>query len=65
MSCSPEDSLDLLERRGRKTAAELEIAVLRLPSLGNFPISIRSRPNRACNCAGSSRPADPWASPMR
>jgi adenosylcobyric acid synthase len=32
----PEDSLDLLERRGRKTTAELEIAVLRLPSLSNF-----------------------------
>jgi adenosylcobyric acid synthase len=32
----PEDSLDLLERRGRKGGAELEIAVLRLPSLSNF-----------------------------
>ena len=32
----PEDSLDLLERRGRKADAELEIAVLRLPSLSNF-----------------------------
>ena len=32
----PEDSLDLLERRGRKTGAELEIAVLKLPSLSNF-----------------------------
>jgi len=32
----PEDSLDLLERRGRKPTAELEIAVLRLPSLSNF-----------------------------
>ncbi len=32
----PEDSLDLLERRGRKQAAELEIAVVRLPSLSNF-----------------------------
>jgi len=32
----PEDSLDLLERRGRKPAAELTIAVLRLPSLSNF-----------------------------
>ncbi len=32
----PEDSLDLLERRGRKREAELEIAVLRLPSLSNF-----------------------------
>ncbi|MFO7629246.1 MAG: cobyric acid synthase [Prochlorococcaceae cyanobacterium] len=32
----PEDSLDLLERRGRKQDAELEIAVLRLPSLSNF-----------------------------
>ena len=32
----PEDSLDLLERRGRKAGAELEIAVLRLPSLSNF-----------------------------
>ena len=32
----PEDSLDLLERRGRKRDAELEIAVLRLPSLSNF-----------------------------
>ena len=32
----PEDSLDLLERRGRKGEAELTIAVLRLPSLSNF-----------------------------
>ena len=32
----PEDSLDLLERRGRKANAELEIAVVRLPSLSNF-----------------------------
>ena len=32
----PEDSLDLLERRGRKIGAELEIAVLKLPSLSNF-----------------------------
>ncbi len=32
----PEDSLDLLERRGRKRGAELQIAVLKLPSLSNF-----------------------------
>ena len=32
----PEDSLDLLERRGRKRGAELDIAVLKLPSLSNF-----------------------------
>jgi len=32
----PEDSLDLLERRGRKQGAEITIAVLRLPSLSNF-----------------------------
>jgi adenosylcobyric acid synthase len=32
----PEDSLDLLERRGRRQGAELTIAVLRLPSLSNF-----------------------------
>ncbi len=32
----PEDSLDLLERRGRKLEAELTIAVIRLPSLSNF-----------------------------
>jgi len=32
----PEDSLDLLERRGRKRDAELEITVLKLPSLSNF-----------------------------
>lgn len=32
----PEDSLDLLERRGRKGSAALEIAVLQLPSLSNF-----------------------------
>jgi adenosylcobyric acid synthase len=32
----PEDSLDLLERRGGKGQAALEIAVLRLPSLSNF-----------------------------
>ncbi len=32
----PEDSLDLLERRGRKQASDLTIVVLRLPSLSNF-----------------------------
>ena len=32
----PEDSLDLLERRGRKRSAELDIAVVKLPSLSNF-----------------------------
>jgi adenosylcobyric acid synthase len=32
----PEDSLDLLERRGRKNNAEINIAVLKLPSLSNF-----------------------------
>ncbi|MBC1260521.1 cobyric acid synthase [Synechococcus sp. BSF8S] len=32
----PEDSLDLLERKARKPDAELEIAVLRLPSISNF-----------------------------
>ena len=32
----PEDSLDLLERHGRKGGAELSIAVLQLPSLSNF-----------------------------
>ncbi len=32
----PEDSLDLLERRGRKADAAVEVAVLRLPSLSNF-----------------------------
>ncbi len=32
----PEDSLDLLERQARKPEAELEIAVLRLPSISNF-----------------------------
>jgi adenosylcobyric acid synthase len=32
----PEDSLDLLERRGRKSGAEVTVAVLRLPSLSNF-----------------------------
>ncbi len=32
----PEDSLDLLERRGRKNNAEIRIAVLKLPSLSNF-----------------------------
>ena len=32
----PEDSLDLLERRGRSRTAEIEVAVLRLPSLSNF-----------------------------
>ena len=32
----PEDSLDLLGRGGRKAGAELEIAVLRLPSISNF-----------------------------
>jgi adenosylcobyric acid synthase len=32
----PEDSLDLLERRGRRRDAEIEIAVVRLPSISNF-----------------------------
>jgi adenosylcobyric acid synthase len=32
----PEDSLDLLERRGSRGPAALEIVVLRLPSLSNF-----------------------------
>ena len=32
----PEDSLDLLERQGRKPKAELRLAVLRLPSISNF-----------------------------
>ncbi|MFM7235326.1 MAG: cobyric acid synthase, partial [Cyanobium sp.] len=32
----PEDSLDLLEHRGRKGQGALEIAVVRLPSLSNF-----------------------------
>jgi adenosylcobyric acid synthase len=32
----PEDSLDLLERRGRKPAVELDVVVVRLPSLSNF-----------------------------
>jgi adenosylcobyric acid synthase len=31
-----EDSLDLLDRRGRKPAADLEIAVIRLPRTSNF-----------------------------
>ena len=32
----PEDSLDLLERRPKRGACDLEIVVLRLPSLSNF-----------------------------
>jgi len=32
----PEDSLDLLERRGSRPNSEITIAVLRLPSLSNF-----------------------------
>ena len=32
----PEDSLDLLDRYGHKRNAELEIAVIKLPSLSNF-----------------------------
>ena len=32
----PEDSLDLLERKPTRGATDLEIAVLRLPSLSNF-----------------------------
>ena len=31
-----EDSLDLMERRGRKTNAELQISVVRLPRISNF-----------------------------
>ncbi len=32
----PEDSLDLLERKGQKYNAEIHIAVIKLPSLSNF-----------------------------
>ena len=32
----PEDSLDLLERKPSRGATDLDIAVLRLPSLSNF-----------------------------
>ncbi len=32
----PEDSLDLIERKGGKPKAELKIAVIKLPSLSNF-----------------------------
>ncbi len=32
----PEDSLDLLERKSQKPHAEIEIAVIKLPSLSNF-----------------------------
>jgi adenosylcobyric acid synthase len=32
----PEDSLDLLERKPSRGASDLDIAVLRLPSLSNF-----------------------------
>ncbi|KGG20717.1 Cobyric acid synthase [Prochlorococcus sp. SS52] len=32
----PEDSLDLLERKHKKTKAEIQIAVIKLPSLSNF-----------------------------
>ena len=32
----PEDSLDLLERKPQRSGAELEIAVLKLPSISNF-----------------------------
>lgn len=32
----PEDSLDLLQRTGKKDGAQIEIAVLKLPSLSNF-----------------------------
>jgi adenosylcobyric acid synthase len=31
-----EDSLDLMERRGRKTTADMTIAVIRLPRISNF-----------------------------
>ena len=32
----PEDSLDLLERKSKKLKAEIEIAVIKLPSISNF-----------------------------
>ncbi len=32
----PEDSLDLLERKAKKSKAEIQIAVIKLPSLSNF-----------------------------
>ncbi len=31
-----EDSLDLMERRGRKTTADMTIAIIRLPKIANF-----------------------------
>jgi adenosylcobyric acid synthase len=58
----PEDSLDLLERRGRKSGAEVEITVLRLPSLSNFSDldPLEAEPSVQVRWL---RPGDPLGSP--
>ncbi|MGB5133688.1 MAG: cobyric acid synthase [Prochlorococcaceae cyanobacterium] len=58
----PEDSLDLLERGGRKAGAELEIAVLRLPSISNFSDldPLEAEPSVRLRWL---RPGDPLGSP--
>ncbi|MFY8148841.1 MAG: cobyric acid synthase [Prochlorococcaceae cyanobacterium] len=58
----PEDSLDLLERRGSRGPAELEIAVLRLPSLSNFSDldPLEAEPSVRLRWV---RPGDPLGSP--
>ncbi len=58
----PEDSLDLLERRARKPEAELEIAVIRLPSISNFSDldPLEAEPSLRLRWI---RPGDPLGSP--
>ncbi len=58
----PEDSLDLLGRGGRKAGAELEIAVLRLPSISNFSDldPLEAEPSVRLRWL---RPGDPLGSP--
>lgn len=60
----PEDSLDLLERRRHKPEADLEIAVLRLPSLSNFSDldPLEAEPWVRLRWV---RPGSLWGNPMR
>ncbi|MCP9849734.1 cobyric acid synthase [Cyanobium sp. Morenito 9A2] len=58
----PEDSLDLLERKPRKPQAELEIAVLRLPSISNFS-DLDPLEAEPCVRLRWIRPGDPLGQP--
>jgi adenosylcobyric acid synthase len=58
----PEDSLDLIGRGGRKAGADLEIAVLRLPTISNFSDldPLEAEPSVRLRWL---RPGDPLGSP--